>query len=70
MFRIALVHLDILESQLFNFYGKWQVILAWECLGRRFKVTPPVKPLRTGEVFVRSVEIPEWIAENREEERI
>lgn len=64
------IHLGILESQLFNFYGKWQVILACECPGRRFKVTLPVKPLRPGATVVKGAEIPESRAENREEEEI
>lgn len=31
----------------------------------RFRVTPPIKPPKLGKVFVKGVEIVEWIAENR-----
>ena len=36
----------------------------------RFRVTPPVKPLRQGEVFVKRVEILEWTVENGYEEKL
>lgn len=37
------------------------IILTWKWPSMRFRVTPLIKPLRKGEMFVRGVGILEWI---------